>query len=262
MNKKSGLAAILVTIAAALLGSAMRVYFLKHAVDENGLVYRGSKLPLIMAVFIVLMLAAAALLLRPLDKRPTYFGNFSARPLWLLPAAIAACAFFAGGLMSFLAATAVLDRWLAFAAMAAGILLLVQTVFNYLGKKQSFLLLLLPCLWLIFKLIVDYKGWSKDAVLSDYCFMLLADITAMLSAYHLAGFSFDRGKRRLTAFWCSAATLFCTVSLPDAFLHGDYTALLIYLGLLLWLLPSMLQLCISRSEPEAPADEVPPEQLL
>lgn len=249
MNKKAaGRFALLITAATAAVACVMRSVTLSRALDAEGLLLPGNKLPAIMAVFVLLALASVALLLLAMDKRPQYAANFSARPLWLAPAAVGAVLVLFGGALRLREASG-LELWVDALAAAGGLLLLVQTILQLQGKQPNFALLLLPCVWLMLKLVSDYKNWSSDPVLLDYCFLLLADITCMLSVYHIAGFCFDRGKRRLTAFWCAAAVVFCTISLADGL---DTAGVLHLVGMILWLGASLVQLCTDRPQEKAP----------
>lgn len=252
MKKKTAGAAVLaVTAAAAVVLCGMRVVTMNTALDENGLLLPGNRLPLIMAVFLVLALAAAALLLSVLEKRPAFSQNFSGRAGWLVPVAAAAALFVLSGVLKLGAAQSGFETLVALLAVLGGGLLLVQTVVQLRGGRQTFVLLLLPCIWLILRLVFDYKEWGEDPVLLDYCFLLLADITCMLSAYHVAGFSFDRGKRRLTAFWCAAAVMFSAVGLADSLRSGGAAEALHSAGMLLWMGTALCQLCTDRPAPES-----------
>ena len=75
---------------------------------------------------------------------------------------------------------------------------------------------------------------AKTRTFTIYLISLLTLICAMLSAFQLAGFCFDRGKRRLCLFWTLSAVYFQSISLADAFKNGGGADKLSALGL--WLL--------------------------
>ena len=81
--------------------------------------------------------------------------------------------------------------------------------------------------WLVARIIGDFKSWSTDPAVLDYCFQLFGLLCAMLGLFHASGFSADRGKRRITLFWSMTGVFFCAISLAD----GGLTACLTYGGL-------------------------------
>lgn len=103
----------------------------------------------------------------------------------------------------------------------------------YLNKKPSPLLYMCVSLYLTIRLIVCFQAWNTDPSIHDYCYALLANIFAMLAAFHLAGFSFDSGKRRMTLFWTIGAFLFNCITLADAIYDGDLAQLLVHSAFIL-----------------------------
>ena len=89
---------------------------------------------------------------------------------------------------------------------------------------------MLVCLYLAALLICRFRDWSKDPLLGDYCFELLACVFAMLAAYQLAGFPLGRGRRRASIFCSMAAVYFSCVSLADA----GWTDRLFFAAMALW----------------------------
>ena len=50
---------------------------------------------------------------------------------------------------------------------------------------------LVPDVYLVVKLILNFKGWSTDPIILDYCIMLFALIFVVLGFYYSTGFLFD-----------------------------------------------------------------------
>ncbi|MBE6928121.1 MAG: hypothetical protein E7467_06500 [Ruminococcaceae bacterium] len=115
-------------------------------------------------------------------------------------------------------------------------------------KKPSPLLYMCLSLYLIVRLIVRFQAWNTDPSVHDYCYALLANIATMLASFHIAGFSFDKGKRRMSLFWLMCSALFCSITLADTFYDGDLGELFVHLALLLCSIGNCLQLALESKE--------------
>lgn len=89
---------------------------------------------------------------------------------------------------------------------------------------------------LICKLIPEFRVWSINPQLSDYCFRLFAMISVMCASFHLGGFALEQGRRRMTVFFCIAGVYFCALSLADGGWVNvlSYLAYGLFLGAVLW----------------------------
>ena len=116
----------------------------------------------------------------------------------------------------------------------------------YLGQKPSALLYMAVSLYLVVRLIVRFQAWNTDPSIHDYCYALLANISAMLAAFHMGGFSFDKGKRRMSLFWIVCSLFFCSVTLADAVHDVDLGELFVHLALILMLVFNLDQLLFAR----------------
>ena len=100
------------------------------------------------------------------------------------------------------------------------------------------------------KLILNFKGWSTDPIILDYCIMLFALIFVVLGFYYSTGFLFDLGKPRLTLLFTLCACLFSAVAVVDGLLDGSFATILEYLGFIAWLLPVVCAVSVP-SAPDA-----------
>lgn len=248
MKKKPAAAiAVPVTLLSAGIGVALRCYQLCYAMDESGLPQRGSRMSTVLTVFLLAVTAALAWISSRLTKRERFEENFSNA---LFPVA-ASCMFsvllLAGNVLLLIqpdhTATVVVLLGIAAALTQLG----MQAAWRK-GTTPHPLLPTVTCIYLIVKLILDFKRWGNDPVILDYCFKLLAEICSMLAVYHYIGFCFAKGRRRIAVFWCCMSVVLCAMSLPDGFLAGDSPAeTLIYSGLGLWLFMNSLQLLTTVS---------------
>lgn len=99
---------------------------------------------------------------------------------------------------------------------------------------------LLPVVYLVVKLVLNFKDWSIDPIILDYCVILFALIFSLLAFYRGAGFLFDQGKPRTTLFYAMCAVYFCAAAIMDGIADMSLATIVTYLGLLLWQLPVII----------------------
>lgn len=232
-----------VTVALSVLGFFLRRHHLRVGFDPNGLPVGG--FIWVLAAVCAVSLAIFALAAFGKQKRSSWQENFSRS----LPAEIAAVP--AAGLL-------LLGNVLALMApnpMATPMNLMLTGGTSVLGciaalcfvgmaaawhkeKQASSVLAIVPVVYYILRMIFNFKGWSTDPIIVDYCFKLFALIFVMLAVFHVGNFVFDMGKRRLTLFLCLGGVFFSAVSMAD----GGSIHLLQSAGAALWLLACAWQL--------------------
>lgn len=84
------------------------------------------------------------------------------------------------------------------------------------GKQPNVLLHAVVCLYFALRMVSQYRLWSSDPQLQDYCFYLLAYVALMLSAYHHAAFDADMGRHRSLWFFSLMAVYLCCLSLKSS----------------------------------------------
>lgn len=180
-----------------------------------------------LGVLCALAVAALALLCRRLEKRTVYTESFSSGTPELVVSLIAAALVLAGSVGQLVAGGG-------YVVSALGILASLCFAVTALQRSRGIVPLYVfhaaPCLYLVVKLILEFKQWSVDPAVLDYCFDLFFGISAMCAVFHLGGFSFDKGERRISVFWCLTAVVFAAVGLAD----GGVVRCLSLAGLGLW----------------------------
>lgn len=136
----------------------------------------------------------------------------------------------------------------------SGICLFVTAWMRGHGKATYPPLELVPDLYLVVKLILNFKGWSTDPIILDYCIMLFALIFVVLGFYYSTGFLFDLGKPRLTLLFTLCACLFSAAAIVDGALDGSFATIVEYLGFIAWLLPVACSVSVP-STPDTPKKE-------
>lgn len=111
------------------------------------------------------------------------------------------------------------------------------------GKKPYFLLHAALCIYFALRMVSQYRQWSSDPCLQDYCFYLTAYVTLMLTAYHQAAFDAEMGKHRLLWFFSLAGVYLCCLSLK-----GSRDTLLL-LGCAAWAFTNLTTLTVRARRP-------------
>lgn len=229
---------LLTTLVGALALTALRYYQLSNCMDENGLLIPGSRVIWGFVALGVLLIAALVLLIVRLDKTPgtdvclhggMFFNLLSAGAAAAIMAACAYCS-----VKTPLGDTVHLIIYTVGVAMGA--LLVISDALRIWGKRSNLALLLLPALFLAARLIFDFKQWSTDPIVIDFCFKLLASICAMLACFNLSGFPIRLGKKRTTVFFCMLAFAFSAMTAADYILHRNCPTreLALYASIGLW----------------------------
>lgn len=223
--------------AVSLMG--LRYYQLFFCTDENGLLLHGSPVAWGFVALIVVVIAALLLLIVPLrgSDASDHCAGFGIVG-HLLSAAAAVLLLVGCACRSLECSQGNSANLLLYSAgVLSGAMLIVNEALLLWGKRSNFLLVLLPCIFLVAKLIFDYKNWSTIPTVIDFCFMLFASVTAMLACFNRSGFLLGIGRLRTTVFFCMLSFVFSAMTVAD-FLYqtlpvGEF---LIFIALGLWCL--------------------------
>jgi len=130
-------------------------------------------------------------------------------------------------------------------AIAAAAALLAVAYCRSKALRPNVLLHAVIAVYLLFRLINQYRHWSSDPQLQDYCFQLLATVFVMLAAYHRGAFDVGIGKHRPYIFFHLAAVFCCFLSLTDK------ACIAFYIGCGIWMMTDL----IPASVPDVPQEE-------
>ncbi len=252
--------ALLLTLLFSVAGFFLRYSQLSHELLEGGFLAEGSFLHIVLFALTAVLLLTLIFLLRPLKQRGEFRQIFAPKTLPCGLMLLASVGLLAGSLLLWvLGGTSVSVNSL----NAPGVVLLLQKLLAPLGiaaagciaafaicclyrKKPSALLLMVASLYLVVRLILHFQSWNTDPSIHDYCYQLLAAICTMLGVFQLAGFSFDRGKRRISLYWCLCAVFFCSITVADTLHELNWPELLSNLSLLLLALSGAAFLLTAR----------------
>lgn len=164
-------------------------------------------------VAVVVLLAVYALFL---SRRKKHTAILSRSPVQAAGLCSAALALTGGSAAMFLSPAREFDRGLAVLGILAAVSWIVQAACSYRGKKPHAAIYFLPVICWGVRLVRDFRVWSRDPVILDYCYSLLALIFALCAMLELGAFAFDRGRRRLTAFFTLGGIFFTAAAMAGA----------------------------------------------
>ncbi len=213
MTRKTGFSKVpYLGVLAGLLG-----YFF-HATALSG----GSAVPLI--AFSLLSAALFALAAAALEKRASCAALFRPMRRDFALSLLAAVLLGAGCVLSF-SGGGMIARLICVLGLVGALSLAVSAVFRLRGAAPAAIFHVPATLFYVCRLFSDFRRWTVDPAILDYCFCLLALICFMLSTYHMGAFSLDHGARRRLCFYSLGGVFFGTVSiaalpLAQALIYG------------------------------------------
>ncbi len=232
----------------AIAGFVLRKLQLERSYDASGLIPRGDKTSL--ALYLACAAAAAVILLLCLRERKGDHCEAKKSGLRGFLQILAGLALLSSFLPPMLEVSArLVVPVLAFCAACA---MAIEGVYHMNGAAGSLLGGCILPVYLAASLISDYRTWSYNPIVADFCFPLLFLVSAMLASYHLAAFSVGRGKRRTTAFFVGCAMVFAGPVLAA----GDWRTILRTAAVCVFLIAELwpyLEKPVRRSKTAAPA---------
>ena len=202
-----------IVLAAGAVGLGLRIWLVNTPADEKGLLPSGHMANTLLWILTVLVLGLLVFATARLLEAPKYEFNFPPSLFSAVGCALGACGLLINSVYFFLSYSDTLSVIAAILGALGGLSLFFLGWCRWKGMRPLSLCHVLICLFLMFRLISQYRLWSWDPQLQDYMFQLLAGVSMMLAAYHRATFDAGIGKRRPHAFYHLASVFFCCLSL-------------------------------------------------
>lgn len=228
MKQKARFFGILTAILGGVLAFALRFSFLQGA----------SSAELSLWIFTAIIVLVTWFQSRTVKIRSIYVDCFSSDKIWLIPSILGALGLVLGnGLLIFSGVNGA-DAVIAYLGLVAGGSIAVIAIGRHSGTVMSLWIHAAITIYLIVKLIFDFRDWSVDPTLMDYCFSLFAAICAMLANCQIGLFVLGKGHSQRTIFWCILATVFSLCAIAD----GNLASQLILGGMAAWTVANAGQL--------------------
>lgn len=202
-----------ITLAAGGVGLALRAILYATGTDEKGLLMAGHWAGISLTVLTLAVVAGLFVLTRPI-KGPEEYPDAFPVSIWGGAGALAAglCTLISA-VTGFSAVTDTIGLLVQILGLIAGAGLILTGLCRSLGAKPNFLLHTALCLYFAVRMVSQYRSWSSDPQLMDYCFYLCAFVCLMLTAYQFAAFDAGFGSHRSLWFTGLLGVYFCCLSL-------------------------------------------------
>lgn len=225
----------LYVLAAGGVGLLLRIWLLAGT-DEKGFLVSNPVATVLLWVVAIGVPVALFLLTRALTEAKKYNFNFPPSPIAAIGTWLGALSIFIHSILSFPSSLDAIDVISGIFGILSAAALGLAGMCRRSGRRPNFLLHCAVAVYLMLRLICQYRHWSADPQVLDYCFSILATVSLMLAAYHRAAFDMGAGDRRNYAFFCMSCGFFCCMSLVG------WEDILYYLGIGAWMFTDLCNL--------------------
>lgn len=227
-------------LAAGVVGLALRIWLLSGT-DSKGFVVSNPVATALLWVVAIAVPAALFILTRELTEAKKYAFNFPPSPVAAIGTGLAALSIGIHSIVSLVGSQGAIDVVSCLLGIVSAAALGYAGWCRLKGHRPNFLLHCAVILYLMLRLICQYRHWSADPQVVDYCFSILATVCLMLAAYHRAAFDMGSGDRRSYAFFCLTCGFYCCMSLIG------WEDILYYLGIAAWMFTDLCNLAPLKS---------------
>ena len=229
------------TLAAGILGLALRLWLMATGVDAKGLLVTTHPAHILVFVLTALVMGFLALAVRPLDALKHYTDLFPRKPLAGLGCIAAAVGILLVCLQDRNKRADMVTNVSLILGVLAAICLVLIAICRFNGRRPFFGLHCIVTLFMMVHLVSQYRLFSSEPQLQVYFFPLLASIFLILSAYHKTIFAAKHTNTRLLAFFSQGALFFCCLSL-------NTTQWYMYFGMMLWAVVQIYPCILTKKE--------------
>ena len=222
-------------LAAGGAGLLLRIWLLS-GVDEKGFLVSNPVATVLLCVVAIAVPVALFILTRELTEAKKYSFNFPPSPIAAIGTGLAALSIGIHSVISLIGSLDTIDVISGIFGIICAAALGFAGWCRMKGRRTNFLLHCAVAVYLMLRLICQYRHWSADPQVLDYCFSILATVCLMLASYHRAAFDVGNGDRRNYAFFCLSCGFFCCMSLVG------WEDILYYLGIGAWMFTDLCNL--------------------
>lgn len=248
-----------IAIAGSIVGLLLRLWTIGKGPDSQGLYESNLPAWLVLWLFTGGLTAAVIVAVKSLKQPGSYGENYPRSIIGMIGYVAAGIACFVCGYQQMTGVEiGLMDRLTAIGMLLSGGLLIILSVLRLQGKKPSFLLHGLLCLFFALRLFNRCQLWSNEPQTGVIVLPFLASMSMMLAFYHRACFDVDLGNRRQMLFWSALGTYFCILAVMS------FQEIWFYGGCALWLMTNLCSLRPDRKEKQTdpqPVQESRPEEM-
>ena len=243
-------------LAMGAVGFLLRVLLYTTGIDEKGLLLTNHWSAIAQWILTAAAAAALILLTRSIQGSQRYADAYPVSNPGGFGCFAAGAAFLISSIGSISECFTNLDTAVMVLGFVSAAAMVAVGLCRLLGAKPFFLFHGVVCLYLALRMVGQYRHWSSDPELLDYCFYMGANVALMLSSYQLAAFDSGLGNHR--KLWLSGL---CAVYLCCLALIGGREPLFTALcgG---WIFTNLTNLTVRprRRRPAMVLDDAAPEQ--
>ena len=222
-------------LAAGALGLLLRLWLLSST-DEHGFLNANPVATVLLVVLAVGVPAVLFYLTRGLTEAKKYSFNFPPSPIAAIGTGLAALSIGIHSIVSLPGSLGTIDILSGILGILSAAALGLAGWSRFQGRRPNFLLHGVVDIYLMLRLICQYRHWSADPQMLDYCFQILATVGLLMAVYHRSAFDAGEGKRSSYAFFCLTTAFSCCLSLVG------WEDILYYLGIGAWMITDLCNL--------------------
>ncbi len=232
--------------AAGVVGLLLRIWLFSTNVDSTGYLVLGHPAQVLLWVLTVGVLLVLFFGTRALPQVSKYSFLFPASAVGGIGCCLGGFSLVIVSILSLTAKPDGLTAIVSIMGLVSAMCLLLIGYNHWYGQRSHPILHAVICIFLMLRLVCQYRHWCSDPQTMDYCFQLLATVFLMLASYHRTAFSVKSGKRSSYVFYHLAAVYFCLLSLwrSDSFIF--------YFGTGVWM---CTDLCNLSTKPKRKPEE-------
>lgn len=237
---------------ASVLGLLLRLWTLGTGPDEEGLYAPQTAAWVLLWIVTGLTLLGIIVMSSHLKNPGRYADNFPKSLPGGVGCVAGAFALMFSSLSNISATGDLLANLTGVLGVISAVALLLTGFSRFQGQKPSFVMHVVPCLFLALRIFDRCKHWSNETQTGVFLFQFFASVCVMLATYQLCCFDVNLGQRRSSLFWSLSGVYFCVLALP----MGEEPVF--YAGMALWLITNLCSvrpLRAPKPEAAAPAQE-------
>lgn len=198
---------------AGALGALLRTILYTTGTDEQGLLVTGHWAGIALWTLTALIAVVLVLACRNIQGPEQYRDCYPVSAFSAAGSILCAVGFLISGISGWSAAASGLDFAVVILSLLSAAALAYVAFCRLTRRKPLSLCHGVVCVCFALRMVCQYREWSSDPQLQDYCFYMLAHVGLMLTAFHMA--AFDAGMGRHRTLWLTGLTscYFCLLCL-------------------------------------------------